>query len=266
VTAPWLAVTGAKGGVGKTLVAVNMALLFARAGHRTLLVDLDPGCGNVDVHLRLCRRTALDDVVLQGADVRGAVLTGPFGLRVLAGRSGSAALCGDDAALHARTHAAIERAAADSDLVVCDTGAGLGPATLAAAARADLVASLVTLDPSALTDAYAQCKLLHQRGRPLPRLLVNGVASRDEALRTAGRFAAVCRRFLGRECTLLGWLHRDPALLRSALEQRPLAVHGGGAPLAELGALCAQALAALPPLPLRAPRPAATIATRLSAV
>ena len=61
--APWVAVTGAKGGVGKTLVAVNLALLLARSGYRTLLVDLDPGCGNVDVHLRLQRRATLDDAV-----------------------------------------------------------------------------------------------------------------------------------------------------------------------------------------------------------
>ena len=56
---------------------------------------------------------------------------------------------------------------------------------LATAERADLALTLATADPSAMTDAYAQCKLLHQRGRPLPRLLVNGANSRDEALRAA---------------------------------------------------------------------------------
>jgi chromosome partitioning protein len=31
-----------KGGVGKTASSVNLAYAFARAGHRTLLCDLDP--------------------------------------------------------------------------------------------------------------------------------------------------------------------------------------------------------------------------------
>lgn len=37
-----IAVTGLKGGVGKTSTAVNLAALAAGAGHRTLLWDLDP--------------------------------------------------------------------------------------------------------------------------------------------------------------------------------------------------------------------------------
>ena len=38
---PWLCVAGAKGGVGKTTLSSNLALLLARAGYRTLLVDFD---------------------------------------------------------------------------------------------------------------------------------------------------------------------------------------------------------------------------------
>ena len=37
-----VAVAGAKGGVGKTAAAVNLAMLSAEAGFRTLLWDLDP--------------------------------------------------------------------------------------------------------------------------------------------------------------------------------------------------------------------------------
>jgi chromosome partitioning protein len=37
-----VAIAGAKGGVGKSAAAVNLAMLSAEAGHRTLLWDLDP--------------------------------------------------------------------------------------------------------------------------------------------------------------------------------------------------------------------------------
>lgn len=37
-----VAVAGAKGGVGKTAAAVNLAMVASAAGHRTLLWDLDP--------------------------------------------------------------------------------------------------------------------------------------------------------------------------------------------------------------------------------
>lgn len=247
-TAPWIAVAGGKGGVGKTLIAVNLALLAARAGRRVLLVDLDPGLGNVDVQLRLAPAYTVEDVASGACSPADAVVEGPGGVRVLAGRNGSPKLASGDTAFLADVLAAVARCAAVSgcDLVVCDTGAGIGPAVLAAAERADLVLGVTVPEPAALTDAYALCKLLHLRGRPLPRLVVNRVRSRDEALRTAGKLAAVCRKFLGQDAPVLGWLQRDARLEQSVAEQRPFVLAGVGGALEDLQGLCAGALSALP--------------------
>ncbi len=257
---PLVAITGAKGGVGKTVVATNLALLLAQQGYKTLLVDLDPSCGNVDVHLRIARSRSLDDVATGMCTPHEAIYEAPFGLRVLAGKSGSSTLLDAAPEVVDRVFAAVERAAEGFDVVVLDTGAGLGSLSLRAAERADLAIAITTTDPSAITDAYAQCKLLHARGRPLPRLLVNGAQSRDEAMRTAGKFSAVCRKFLGVETAFFGSLRRDAALERSVLEQRPLVLTGhqvGGATsgaMAELRGLCAAVLAGLPTMQRRAAR------------
>jgi len=243
--------TGAKGGVGKTLLAVNLAIMVAQRGQRTLLVDLDPGCGNVDVHLRIARHRSLDDVVAGRCSLEEALVAGPGGLAVLGGRSGSATLT-DPAGIRSALDA-IARFATDFDVVVFDTGAGIGPAVLAVAEHADLVLGTTTPDPSALTDAYALCKQLHLRKRPLPRLLVNRARSRDEAMRTAGHLQTVCRRFLERDCLLFAWVRADRALERSVLEQRPFAIHGESPASQDLQALCAVTMSALPPLPRRTP-------------
>ncbi|HLQ37340.1 MAG TPA: P-loop NTPase [Planctomycetota bacterium] len=244
--APWLAVTGGKGGVGKTTLAVNLALLLQRAGRRTLLVDLDPGLGNVDVHLRLAPHFTVEDIANGVCSPAAAVVDGPGRLRVLAGRSGSTQMTGGDAAFLPKVLAAVAAAAATSDLVVCDTGAGIGPAVLAVALRAEQVMAVTTADPSALTDTYAMCKVLHARGRQLPGLVVNRVRSRDEAMRTAGKLTTVCRKFLSAELPLLGWVSVDGMLELSVAEQRPFALHGQGPAMEDLRGLCAGVLSAMP--------------------
>jgi flagellar biosynthesis protein FlhG len=247
-TAPLVAIAGAKGGVGKTMLATNLALLLARAGHRTLLVDFDPGCGNVAVHLRLASRVDLDAVAAGEAPPAAAVTDGPAGLHVVLGRSGSTLLAGGDGAARTRALDALAVLAADHDVVVVDTGAGLGPATLQVCERADLVLGLTTPDAAALTDAYALAKVLHRRGRPLPQLVVNRVVSREQAMRTATKLGAVARQFLGAGSPLCGWIAQDPLVERSLAEQRPVALQGQGAALDDLRAIAAAVLAALPPL------------------
>lgn len=260
--APWLAVAGAKGGVGKTTLAVNLALLLARAGHRTLLVDFDPGCGNVAVHLRLAARHDLDDVVDGVCSASSALVDGPAGVRVLAARSGSTAFAGGDRTRIDSALAAIAALAPSFDVVVCDTGAGLGPATLAIAGRADPVLAVTTPDAAALTDTYALCKVMHARGLLLPRLVVNRTDTREAALQTATRLATVARKFLDRDVTLCGWISADGQFAQSIADQRPVALLPASPANDELRGLCAAALAGLPALARRA-RPASATAVRL---
>ena len=54
-----IAVTGGKGGVGKTNVSVNLSLALAELGRRVMLLDADLGLANVDVLLTPKRTLAM---------------------------------------------------------------------------------------------------------------------------------------------------------------------------------------------------------------
>ncbi len=58
-----IAITGGKGGVGKTLTAVNLGAALARLGRSTMLLDADFGLANVDVLLGMKARLNLEHVV-----------------------------------------------------------------------------------------------------------------------------------------------------------------------------------------------------------
>jgi pilus assembly protein CpaE len=58
-----ITVFGAKGGIGKSTIAVNLAVAFAQQGTSTVIVDLDTGFGDVTAMLDLRPERRLDELV-----------------------------------------------------------------------------------------------------------------------------------------------------------------------------------------------------------
>src|SRR5688572_22576043 len=92
-----IAVTSGKGGVGKTTVALNLALALAARGSRTLLLDADLGMANAHVYAGVTPRTTLLDVVEGRAPLAQAICEGPGGVQLICGASGVTRLADLDA-------------------------------------------------------------------------------------------------------------------------------------------------------------------------
>ena len=221
-----VAVTSGKGGVGKTSVAVNLALAWAQTGQRTCLLDGDLGLANVDVLLNLHPRHSLRDVVAGNKTLPEVVLDGPAGLQVIPAASGIEALANLTESARRALVQRFEALGSLGELTVLDTGAGISRTVLSLVLAADEVLLVTTPEPTALTDAYAMIKVVTQRRPELPiHLVVNLVDHVGQAREIHGHLDQITRRFLQRELPLAGWIPRDGCVERAVREQRPLSIY-----------------------------------------
>jgi flagellar biosynthesis protein FlhG len=221
-----LAITSGKGGVGKTSLAVNLALALAQAGERTRLVDGDLGLANVDVLLNLHPRHSLRDVVAGGMPLEEVILTGPAGLEIIPAASGVEALANLSRVARQFLVNRLQNLSLGTGVTILDTGAGVSKTVLALTLAADEVLVVTTPEPTAITDAYAMVKILTHRRPSLPlQLVVNLAEHAGQAREVHEHLDRIIRRFLHREIPLGGWIPRDACVERAVREQRPLALY-----------------------------------------
>lgn len=220
-----IAVTSGKGGVGKSQLVASLAVELCRERSKVLLVDADVGCGNLDVLLNVAPERDLR-AVLRGEATANDVLTkvqfDDIELQMLpaptATREGSDLAAGEQLALVD----AVDAAGAGFDVVLIDTGAGVSRNPMLFGAAADRVIVLTTPEPTAIRDAYAAIKVLHQaHGVDRVELIVNQAASARDGKRTYGRLVSVVERFLPVQVGLLGVLPSDERVVRSVRSRQP---------------------------------------------
>jgi flagellar biosynthesis protein FlhG len=218
-----IAVTGGKGGVGKTTIAVNLAASLASRGKQVMLLDGDLGLANVDVFLGLTPRLTLADVLAGNCTLEEILLDAPQGFKVVPAASGIAQL----AELDTLTHVGLVRAFGDItskvDIMVIDTAPGIAGSVLQFSQAAQQVLVVLCDEPASLTDAYALIKILSRdHGVKQFRVVVNQVRGRGMGQALFQRFERVATRFLSVDLDYVGEIPEDAFLRRSIREQRPV--------------------------------------------
>ncbi len=215
-----IAITGGKGGIGKTTLSVNLGIALAQSGKKTYLLDADFGLSNVDVMLGLKPQFSLMDVIENRASLQQIILQGPAGLHIIPGASGLQRMVDMDARDYGGIIASFQTLATQLDTLLIDTAAGISDSVIRFAVAANEIMIVVCDEPTSLADAYALIKLLHlQHGVQRFRIIVNMSSSLYEAKKLFAKLTNVTDQYLNVVLHFLGWVPEDE-LVRKAIKQQ----------------------------------------------
>ena len=177
-----VAITGGKGGTGKTHIAVNLAQALANDGQRTLLLDADLGMANVDVLLGLETSLTLFDVLDGRCRLEDIMITVNDNLQVIPAAPGIKQL----ANMGRQECAGLVRAFSDLkhplDFLLVDTATGVSESVASFCRAATEVLVVICNEPASIRDSVAQIRLFSSEyGVTRFRVLVNRVESAYEA-------------------------------------------------------------------------------------
>ncbi len=217
-----IAITSGKGGVGKTNLAVNLAIAMAQQ-RRVCLLDADLGMANADVLCGLSPRSTLEDVLLHGRTVEEVMVLAPGGFRLVPGASGVASVANLGPEGRRRLIAQLASLERHTDVLVIDTAAGIASNSIAFAAAAHAVLVAVTPEPTSITDAYGAVKTIVAKVKsPRIRLIVNMANDREEGEEVFRRIDRVSRTFLDMPLELAGIVPFDSAVRACVKRREPV--------------------------------------------
>ncbi len=218
-----VAVTGGKGGVGKTNVAVNLAVALGEMGRRVVLMDADLGLANVDVMLGLRPKRNITDVLAGECTLREVLVSAGDNFWIVPASSGTQEMTALSAHQHAELIHAFSDIADDLDVLVVDTAAGISESVVSFVRAAQEVLVVVCDEPTSITDAYALIKLLSRDYQMTRfRVLANMVRSESEGRNMFNKLLTVTDRFLDVTLQYLGSIPYDEAVRKAVQKQTPV--------------------------------------------
>jgi len=239
-----IAITSGKGGVGKTLFTINLAIALAVHGKKVFVIDADLGTANIDVLLRLTSKYNLTHLLSGEKNLLEIAIPAPGNIAVIAGGSGLQALTRMGETQFSQIISSFNQLDGLADIILLDTGAGISRDVSNFLLAADETIVVTTPEPHAITDAYAILKVMSNLGCQCKQMLVvNRAENQAEADMAASRLKGAVSRYLGREVEYIGFIPEDGVVTRSLKLQTPFQLsHPQSAPAANIGAIAARIL------------------------
>ncbi|WP_028243857.1 MinD/ParA family protein [Pseudobutyrivibrio ruminis] len=220
-----ITITSGKGGVGKSNMAVNLAVWFTRLGKRVIILDADFGLANVEVMFGTLPNFNLSDVIFKGMSIRDIITPGPLGIGFISGGSGVVGLNNLNREQIAFLVHNLSLLNDLCDILIIDTGAGVSDQVLEFVLASPEVLLVSTPEPSSLTDSYSLMKAMYKSQKYSKEgtnvhLVANKVMSEAEGRAVYSKMDSVVKKFLGGNLDYLGYIAYDSSLEKAVRNQK----------------------------------------------
>ena len=215
-----IAVTGGKGGVGKTNITLNTAIAMAKQGKRVMVLDADLGLANVDVMLGLRVEKNLSHVLSGECTLDEVLVTGPHGIKIAPATSGTQSMAELSPTEHAGLIRAFSELRSQIDVLIVDTAAGISDMVLSFSKASQDIMVVVCDEPTSLTDAYALIKILNrEHGVFRFKIVANMVRDVREGQELFSKLSKVTGRFLDVALELVATVPFDENIRKAVRKQ-----------------------------------------------
>ncbi len=242
-TPPIISVLSGKGGVGKSVLAFNLAERAAAQKTSTLLVDADFSGGNLHILANCACGVGIAEFIDRGFSLNETITPVTDNLDLLGASHRYVDPENWSAATVARILARLRREAACYDLIVIDHSSGKSHTATLTAHGSDINLLAVVPELTSISDCYGLFKHLQDAPTSIDcRLLINRIESAEEADYLHKKFGAMTERFLGQSPRCAGFVFEDAVVRQAVGAQKPLSAINSESPVTAALSRMAQGL------------------------
>ena len=218
-----IAISSGKGGVGKTTIAVNLALTLAKMGKKTLLLDADLGMANAHIILGTNAEKNLDDFVNGNTDINKIVVKINSKLDFISGGSAIHNLLNLNETERYKIIKSFNSLKNNYDTMIIDVGAGADASSTAFMAASNKNIVVVVPEPTSFVDAYGLMKAanfdhkLQNFG-----IFVNNSNNEIHAKNYYEKFQVIFSKYLDISSSYVGCLKNSANIKNSIMFRRPV--------------------------------------------
>jgi flagellar biosynthesis protein FlhG len=238
-----IAVTGGKGGVGKSNLSVNLSLELGSLGNKVGLLDADFALANADLLCGVSPNFHLGHVIAGTKELDEIVISLAESVELIPGGSGVEDLASFSLTDEPHVFEKVKKMDENLDYLIIDTAAGIGENVAGILAAASEVVVVVTPDPTSIVDAYATIKVVLRRSPKKPiSVVVNNIIGIGDAEQVYQSINAAVHGFLDHHLNFLGMIPHDSQVQEAIRKQVPVVRFASGSPASRAIRLIAKQL------------------------